>query len=129
MAPQHAPRFLQLVQDAKQRVHELTVDDVKAKLNRGEHFILIDVREESEWAGGHLPTAVHLGKGVLERDVEQRFPDAASPLVLYCGGGFRSALAADNLQKMGYTNVASMDGGIRGWREKGYPTTAGEKGR
>jgi rhodanese-related sulfurtransferase len=121
MAPRHSPRFLKLVEDVKRRVRELTVDDVKAKLDRREKFHLIDVREESEFAKDHLPGAVHLGKGVIERDVEDKYPDTAAPLVLYCGGGFRSALAADNLQKMGYTNVLSMDGGIRGWREKGYP--------
>jgi rhodanese-related sulfurtransferase len=125
MAAQHSPRFLQLVQDAKSRVKELTVDQVKAKLDQGEHFHLVDVREESEWAKDHLPGAVHLGKGVLERDVEQRLPDPQAELVLYCGGGFRSALAADNLQKMGYTNVWSMDGGIRDWRKKSYPLTSG----
>jgi rhodanese-related sulfurtransferase len=81
---------------------------------------LIDVREESEWANGHLPGAIHLGKGIIERDVEQKFPDTATELVLYCGGGYRSALAADNLQKMGYTNVISMDGGFREWKDKGY---------
>jgi len=121
MAAQHSPRFLKLVQDAKSRVQELTVDDVKAKLDRGETFQLIDVREESEWAKDHLPKAVHLGKGIIERDVEQRYPDTGAEIVLYCGGGFRSALAADNLQKMGYRNVWSMDGGIRGWRERSYP--------
>jgi rhodanese-related sulfurtransferase len=121
MAPKHSPRFLKLVEDVKRRVRELTVDDVKAKLDRREKFHLLDVREESEYAKDHLPGSVHLGKGVIERDVEEKYPDPAAPLVLYCGGGFRSALAADNLQKMGYTNVLSMDGGIRGWREKGYP--------
>jgi rhodanese-related sulfurtransferase len=125
MAAQHAPRFLQLVQDAKARVRELTVEQVKGRLDRGERFQLIDVREESEWAKDHLPGAVHLGKGVIERDIEQRLPDTGAELVLYCGGGFRSALAADNLQKMGYTNVWSMDGGIRGWRERGYPLSKG----
>ncbi|HXG09633.1 MAG TPA: rhodanese-like domain-containing protein [Gemmataceae bacterium] len=123
MAPQHSPRFLKLVQDARSRIRELTVDEVKAKLDRGERFHLIDVREESEWAKDHLPGAIHLSKGIIERDVEQKIPDTAAEIVLYCGGGFRSALAADNLQKMGYTNVYSMDGGIRGWREKGYPLT------
>ncbi len=117
----HAPRFLQIVNEARARVRETTVDAVKAMLDRGEKFLLVDVREESEWAKDHLPGAVHLGKGVIERDVEQAVPDTDAPLVLYCGGGFRSALAADNLQKMGYTNVLSMDGGVRGWREKGYP--------
>jgi len=122
---QHAPRFLQIVADAKKRIRETTVDDVKAKLDRGEKFVLIDVREESEYAKDHLPGAVHLGKGVIERDVEARVPDPATPIVVYCGGGYRSALAADNLQKMGYTNVLSMDGGIRDWRNKGLPLTTG----
>src|ERR1700694_2375146 len=121
MAHQHTPRFLKIVEDAKKRVLETTVDDVKAKMDRGEKFLLIDVREESEYAKDHLPGAVHLGKGIIERDIEQRVPDTNAPLVLYCGGGFRSALAADNLQKMGYTNVISMDGGIREWRGRGYP--------
>lgn len=123
MAHQHSQRFLEIVQDAKKRIRETTVDEIKARIDRGDKFVLVDVREESEWARDHLPGAIHLGKGVIERDVEQRIPDPATPLVLYCGGGFRSALAADNLQKMGYTNVLSMDGGIRGWREKGYPLT------
>jgi rhodanese-related sulfurtransferase len=125
MAHQHSPRFLKLVEDVRPRIKELTVDDVRAKLDRGERFHLVDVREESEYAKDHLPGAVHLGKGVIERDVEARIPDTGAEIVLYCGGGFRSALAADNLQKMGYTNVLSMDGGVRGWREKGYPFTAG----
>ncbi len=125
MAHQHSPRFLKLVEDARKRVREVTVDQVKARLDRGDKFQLVDVREESEWAKDHLPGAVHLGKGVIERDVEQRLPDTAADIVLYCGGGFRSALAADNLQKMGYTNVSSMDGGVRGWREKKYPMTSG----
>lgn len=119
--PQHSPGFLKVVDEAKSRVRELTVDQVKAKLDKGERFYLIDVREESEWAKDHVPQAIHLGKGVIERDIEQRIPDKNAELVLYCGGGFRSALAADNLQKMGYTNVISMDGGIRDWRQKGFP--------
>src|SRR4030095_2980680 len=123
MAPNHAPRFLQIVQDARKRIRETTVDEVKAKLDRGDKFHLIDVREESEYAKDHLPGAIHLGKGVIERDIESRVPDLNAPLVLYCGGGFRSALAADNLQKMGYTNVISMDGGVRDWRAKGFPFT------
>ncbi len=122
---QHAPRFLQVVADAKQRVRETNVDDVKARLDRGEKFLLIDVREDGEWANGHIPSALHMGKGVIERDIEARVPDPATPMVLYCGGGYRSALAADNLQKMGYSNVLSMDGGFRGWRERGYPLTTG----
>lgn len=120
---QHSPRFLQIVADARARIRETTVDDVKAKLDRSEKFLLIDVREESEFAKDHLPGAVHLGKGVIERDIEARVADPATPMILYCGGGYRSALAADNLQKMGYSNVISMDGGVRGWRQKGYPMT------
>ena len=121
MAHQHAPRFLQIVNDAKSRVRELTIDDVKAKLDKEEDFVLIDVREDNEWEKDHLPNAIHMGRGIIERDVETRVPKLDTPMILYCGGGFRSALAADNLQKMGYTNVISMDGGIREWREKGYP--------
>jgi len=121
MAPNHPPKFLAIVDDAKKRVRECTVDDVKHRLDRGEKFTLVDVREDSEWAADHLPGAIHLGKGVIERDIEKTVPDTNTELVLYCGGGFRSALAADNLQKMGYKNVISMDGGVRGWREKGYP--------
>ncbi len=117
----HSPGFLQLVDDAKKRVKELDFREVKKRLDAGEKIVLVDVREESEWARGHLPGAIHLGKGIIERDIERRFPDKRAPLVLYCGGGFRSALAADNLQKMGYTNVISMDGGWRGWTEAGFP--------
>ena len=117
----HSPRFLNIVNDARSRVKETTVDEVKHRLERGEKFTLIDVREESEFAKDHLPGAIHLGKGVIERDIETRLPDLNAPMILYCGGGFRSALAADNLQKMGYTNAISMDGGIREWREKNYP--------
>jgi rhodanese-related sulfurtransferase len=120
---QHTPRFLKIVNDARSRVKENTVDEVKKKLDRGEKFLLIDVREESEFAKDHLPGAIHLGKGVIERDIETRVPDLGTPMVLYCGGGFRSALAADNLQRMGYTNVISMDGGIREWRERKYALT------
>jgi rhodanese-related sulfurtransferase len=123
MAHAHSPGFLKLVQDAKGRVRELTVDQVKAKLDRGKRFTLVDVREDNEWAKDHVTGAIHLGKGIIERDAEERLPDKGAEIVLYCGGGFRSALAADNLQKMGYTNVFSMDGGIRGWRDKGYPLT------
>jgi rhodanese-related sulfurtransferase len=123
MAHQHPPRFLKIVDDAKTRVRETDVQEVKKKIDRGDKFILIDVREESEFAKDHLPGAIHLGKGIIERDIEARVPDLNTEIVLYCGGGFRSALAADNLQKMGYTNVISMDGGIRDWREKEYPLT------
>ena len=125
MAPKHPPRFLKIVDDAKKRVRETNVDAVKVRMDRGEKFLLVDVREESEFAKDHLPGAIHLGKGVIERDIETRVPELNTELVLYCGGGFRSALAADNLQKMGYTNVISMDGGIRDWRENGYPLTKG----
>jgi rhodanese-related sulfurtransferase len=123
MAHQHPPRFLKIVDDARTRVRETNVDEVKKRLDRGDKFMLVDVREESEYAKDHLPGAIHLGKGVIERDIEARVPDLKAEMVLYCGGGFRSALAADNLQKMGYTNVISMDGGVRGWREKGFPLT------
>jgi|SRR6266496_366396 rhodanese-related sulfurtransferase len=120
---QHSPRFLKIVDDAKSRIQQTDVDEVREKLDRGEEFMLIDVREESEFAKDHLPGAIHLGKGIIERDIEGRVPDLNTPMVLYCGGGFRSAIAADNLQKMGYTNVLSMDGGVRGWREKNFPMT------
>jgi rhodanese-related sulfurtransferase len=122
MGKQHAPGFLKLVSDAKTRVIECTVDDVRARQAAGDPFVLVDVREESEFAAGHIPGALHLGKGVIERDIEAKVPDPATPLVLYCGGGFRSALAADALQKMGYTNVISMDGGWRAWTQKRLPT-------
>lgn len=125
MAQQHSPQFLKLVNDAKSRVKELTVYQVKAKQDRGEKFVLVDVREDHEWAKDHLPGAIHLGKGIIERDAEQTLRDPKGAIILYCGGGFRSALTADNLQKMGYTNVFSMDGGIRGWREKGLPLVSG----
>ena len=125
MAPQHPPRFLKIVDDSKKRVRETTVDAIKSRLDRGDKFVLVDVREESEWQKDHLPGAIHMSKGVIERDVEHKVPDLNTEMVLYCGGGFRSALAADNLQKMGYTNVTSMDGGVRGWREKNYPMTKG----
>jgi rhodanese-related sulfurtransferase len=123
MAHQHPPRFLKIVDDAKTRVRETNVDAVKTRMDRRDKFVLVDVREESEFAKDHLPGAIHLGRGIIERDIEARVPELNTEMVLYCGGGFRSALAADNLQKMGYTNVISMDGGIRDWREKDYPLT------
>ena len=113
----HAPGFLAIVNDARSRVSECTVADVEAWQAANESFRLVDVREESEWNRGHLPNAEHLGKGIIERDAEEKIPDQSEKIVLYCGGGYRSALAADNLQKMGYTNVISMDGGFRGWKE------------
>lgn len=122
MGKQHAPGFLKIVTDAKTRVRECTVDDVKRRLDAGERPRIVDVREESEYAAGHVVGAVHISKGVLERDAEAKLPDPAAEVIVYCGGGFRSALAADNLQKMGYTNVVSMDGGWRDWTGRGYPT-------
>jgi rhodanese-related sulfurtransferase len=119
---EHTPGFLKLVKDAKSRVKEADFREVKRRIDHHEKMILVDVREESEWARGHLPGAKHLGKGIIERDIERAFPDKAAPLVLYCGGGYRSALAGDNLLKMGYTNVISMDGGWRAWVDAGYPT-------
>jgi len=123
MAKYHSPGFLTLVNDAKKRIRETDVHEVKRRLDAKEIFLLVETREESEWARGHLPGAVHLSKGVIERDIEERIPEKDATIVLYCGGGFRSALAAENLQKMGYRNVISMDGGWRGWVEAGYPTT------
>ncbi|QDU80581.1 putative adenylyltransferase/sulfurtransferase MoeZ [Polystyrenella longa] len=121
MAKQHAPQFLAIVETARKEVTECTVEDVKQRMDAGERFHLVDVREESEFAAAHIPTAEHIGKGVIERDIEKKIPETDSPIVLYCGGGFRSALAAQNIQKMGYTNVISMDGGFGGWKEANYP--------
>jgi rhodanese-related sulfurtransferase len=121
MAKHHSPRFLQIVNDARAQIHECTISDVQRMREQGETFELIDVREESEFAKGRIPGARYIGKGVIERDIESLIPDPATKLVLYCGGGYRSALAADALQKMGYTNVISMDGGWRGWTEAGLP--------
>lgn len=123
MAHRHPPRFLKIVNDAKTRIRETDTTEVKKRMDKGDRFLLIDVREESEYAKDHLPGAIHLGKGIIERDIEAKVPDLNTEIVLYCGGGFRSALAADNLQKMGYSNVISMDGGIREWREKDLPLT------
>jgi rhodanese-related sulfurtransferase len=118
---QHSSGFLKLVNDAKTRIKETNVPEVKKRLDAGEKMILVDTREDSEWARGRIPGAIHLSKGIIERDIEKTIPDRSAPIVLYCGGGFRSALAADNLQKMGYTNALSMDGGWRGWTEAGLP--------
>ncbi len=123
MAKQHSERFLQIVSDARSRIQECNVEDVKRRMDAGERLTMIDVREESEFAAGHIPGAMHLGKGIIERDIEGQFPDPDQELILYCGGGFRSALAADNLQKMGYTRVISMDGGWRDWNARAYPTS------
>ena len=118
----HSSQFLKLVQEAKKHIKETNVPDVKRRSDAGEKLILVDVREDNEWAKGHLPGAVHLGRGIIERDIEQTVPDPNAKLILYCGGGFRSALVAENLQKMGYTNVESMDGGWKGWLDAGLPT-------
>lgn len=120
-AVKHSPEFLKLVDDAKSRVREVDVGETRRQLESGKAK-LIDVREQNEWAAGHARGAAHMGKGVIERDIEDRFPDKNVSLILYCGGGFRSALAADNLQKMGYRNVASMAGGWRAWQAEGGPT-------
>jgi rhodanese-related sulfurtransferase len=117
----HSPAFLQIVNDARTRIKEIDIDGYKKLLDAGEKPVLVDTREESEWAAGHAKGAVHLGKGVIERDVEARIPDKNTKMVLYCGGGFRSALAADNLQKMGYTSVISLDGGWRAYTQAGLP--------
>jgi rhodanese-related sulfurtransferase len=118
----HPEGFLRLVKEAKTRIKEEDFREVKKKLDAGEKMIVVDTREDNEWARGHIPNAIHLGKGVIERDIERAIPDKNETIVLYCGGGYRSALAADNLQKMGYRNVISMDGGWRGWTEAGFPT-------
>jgi rhodanese-related sulfurtransferase len=118
----HSPQFLKLVNDAKARVKETNVADVKRRIDSGENFTLVDVREDNEWVQRHVPGAIHLGRGIIERDIEARIPQTDAKLILYCGGGFRSALVADNLQKMGYSNVESMDGGWKGWVGAGLPT-------
>ncbi len=117
----HSEAFEQICQDAKTRVQEITVTEVKQKLDAGENFVFIDVREDNEWDVDHAAGAQHLGRGIIERDIEKVVPDKAAEIVLYCGGGYRSALAADNLQRMGYTNVLSMAGGIKAWRDAAYP--------
>ena len=121
---QHTPGFLKLVKDAKSRVREADFREVKKRLDNRDKILVSHRRagRQRKWARGHLPGATHLSKGVIERDIERAFPDKEAPLVLYCGGGYRSALAADNLMKMGYTHVISMDGGWRAWVEAGYPT-------
>jgi len=118
----HASKFLNLVNEAKKKIKETNVADVKHRMDAGEKFQLVDTREDNEWANGHLPGAIHMGRGIIERDIESRMPDTGTKLILYCGGGFRSALVAENLQKMGYSNVESMDGGWKGWLQAGLPT-------
>lgn len=120
--------YLQLVAEARKRIQETDVASVKERVDKGERFYLVDVREDHEWEAGHLPGAIHIGKGVIERDVDRLIPDETADIVLYCGSGYRSALAADYLQRMGYTNAASMDGGIRGWMGAGFPVVQVEPG-
>jgi rhodanese-related sulfurtransferase len=120
---QHSPGFLKLVQDAQTRVNEVTIDALRERQKANAALVLIDVREESEWAAGHAVEATHLGKGILERDLELRFPDKSKEIVMYCGGGFRSALTCDAAQKMGYTNVSSLIGGYKGLVAAGWPMT------
>ena len=121
MTHHHSPGFLALVDAAKRAIRELTIDDYRRRAAAGERFILLDVREDHEWEQGHLPGAVHLSKGIIERDIETAIPDKHTPIVCYCGGGFRSALVCDNLGKMGYTKAVSLDGGFREWTERGLP--------
>jgi len=118
----HSQGFLDIVNDAKKRVRETTPEDVRRRQERGERLHLVDVREDNEWERGRALGAIHLGKGIIERDIERVIPDHDREIVLYCGGGYRSALAADVLQRMGYRNVLSMDGGWKRWKELGYPT-------
>jgi rhodanese-related sulfurtransferase len=121
MAHHHSPGFLALVQAAKQKIREIGIPEYRALEDKGDGLVLIDVREDHEWARGHIPGAMHIGRGILERDIESTFADKNTPLVLYCGGGYRSALACDNLQTMGYTNVRSLAGGFREWSNNGLP--------
>ena len=118
---QHSEGFLKLVEDAKTRISEVTVEEARAWLAANPDARLIDVREDDEWRAGHAARAEHLGRGVIERDIEHQFPDKDAELILYCGGGYRSALAADNLQRMGYRRVFSMAGGWKAWKEAGAP--------
>jgi rhodanese-related sulfurtransferase len=117
----HGDSFLALVEDAKHRIRHIDIAEFRRMAAAGDSFLLIDTREESEWAAGHAAGAIHLSKGIIERDIETRVPDKQASLVLYCGGGYRSALVADNLRKMGYTNPISLDGGWRAWNEAGLP--------
>jgi len=118
----HSPGFLALVHDAKARVREFTIPEYRRRVEAGESYLLVDVREDHEWANGRLPGAIHIGRGIIERDIERHVSDQHASIVCYCGGGFRSALVCDNLQRMGYTNVVSLDGGFRGWVGAGLPT-------
>lgn len=119
MAKAHGKKFVDIVDMARRQIQECTIEDILQRKAAGDSFLLIDVREESEYTAGRIPGAIHIGKGVIERDIEEKVPDPSTPLVLYCGGGYRSALSALNLKLMGYTNVISMDGGFRGWNDRG----------
>lgn len=121
---QHSPRFLELVAQSKKRIKEITAQELKTKLDNHEPLILIDVREESEWPTGHISTAIHIGKGIIERDIEKLIPDVNTPIVTYCSGGFRCALVADTLQQMGYTQVYSLEKGLQDWMDSGFSLTS-----
>jgi rhodanese-related sulfurtransferase len=123
MAKKHSPGFEKICDDARKRIKEVSVQNVKKELGANQSFILIDVREDHEWLEGHIPEAIHLGKGIIERDIEERVPNKNSVLILYCGGGYRSALAAESIQRMGYKNIQSMAGGIRVWKDHDFPIT------
>lgn len=125
----HNPGFLALVNEARSRVRTFSIEEFVAKLQRGDRFVLLDNREDHEWQRGHLPGANHMSKGVIEREIETAIPDKDTPIVCYCGGGYRSVLVCDNLQRMGYTSVVSLDGGWRGWNERGMPCVTPESPR
>jgi rhodanese-related sulfurtransferase len=127
MAKKHSPGFEKVCEEARKRIKEISVQNVKKELGAKQDFILIDVREDNEWHDGHIPEAIHLGKGIIERDIEERIPNKSSNLILYCGGGYRSALAAESIHRMGYENVQSMAGGIRTWKEHDFPITKDNK--
>lgn len=120
---QHSPQFLHLVTQAKQRIQELSAESLKNKIDNHQELYLIDIREDHEWSTGHIPTAIHIGKGIIERDIEKTIPDFQAPIVVYCSGGFRGALVADSLQNMGYTHVQSLDKGSQSWIDSGYKLT------
>lgn len=122
---QHSPRFLQIVNEARSKVRECSIEDLKAVLDSGSRVLVFDTREDHEWANGHIPGAIHLSKGIVERDIERVVPNLSETLYLYCGGGYRSALVAENLQRMGYTGCISVDGGFRAWKEKGFDIQSG----
>jgi rhodanese-related sulfurtransferase len=126
--PHHSPGFLALVDDARKRVRAFSIAEYRRRVDAGETWVLVDTREDHEWARGRLPGAIHMSKGVIERDIERTFADPATPIVCYCGGGYRSALVCDNLQRMGYTRVITLDGGYRGWVAEGLPVET-EPGR